>query len=67
MIEGRSLKLLHGLTSSKLLSLERANALLFTRLIATFAFSAEILSSKNSQITCKEIFRSCLNKNKETV
>ena len=48
MIEGRSLKLLHGLTSSMLLSLERANALLFTRLIATFTFSAEILSSKNA-------------------
>ena len=43
MIEGCSLKLLRALTSSMLLSLERANAgaLLFTRLIATLRFFLE--------------------------
>ncbi len=68
-------------SSSMLLSLETANAeaLLFTRLIATLRFLSKSfylffnriaryaqsketrnLFNKNSQITCKAIFRNCL-------
>ena len=62
MIEGRSLKLLHGLTSSMLLSLERANALLFTRLIATFTFSAEIFLAKFRKSLAKQFLEVAIRK-----